>query len=96
MVGFLGKVANQLDRYLGVRIGVKGNAQLNQLATELVRVNQRAVMGKRDNDVANGGEVGLRGFPALGTGGTVANVANGKLAGKRVDIGVGEHMAHQA
>ena len=52
-------------------------------------------MGKRDNDVANGGEVGLRGFPALGAGGTVAHVTNCKLAGKRVDIGVGEHMAHQ-
>ena len=92
----LSKVADELGRDLGIRIGEERHAQLDQLAAQLVGVDQRAVVSKRDNDAVDGRKMRLRGFPALGTGGAIAHVAHGQLAGERRQVGVGEHAVEQA
>ena len=92
----LSKVADELGRDLGIRIGEERHAQLNQLAAQLVGVDQSTVVRERDNDAIYGREVRLRGFPALGAGGAIAHVAHGQLAGERRQVGVGEHAVEQA
>ena len=92
----LSKVADELGRDLGIRIGEERHAQLDQLTAQLVGVDEGAVVRERDNDAIDGREVRLRGFPALGTGGAIAHVAHGQLAGERRQVGVGEHAVEQA
>ena len=92
----LSKVADKLGRDLGIRIGEERHAQLDQLAAQLVGVDQSAVVSKRDNDAVDGGKMRLRGFPALGAGGAIAHVAHGQLAGERRQVGVGEHAIEQS
>ena len=92
----LSKVADKLGRDLGIRIGEERHAQLDQLAAQLVGVDQSTVVRERDNDAVDGGEVRLRGFPALGAGGAIAHVAHGQLAGERRQVGVGEHAIEQS
>ena len=96
MTRTLGKVADKLGRDLGIRIGEERHAQLDQLAAQLVGVDQSAVVSKRDNDAVDGRKMRLRGFPALGTGSAIAHVAHGQLAGERRQVGVGEHAVEQA
>ena len=95
MTRTLGKVADKLGRDLGIRIGEERHAQLDQLAAQLVGVDEGTVVRKRDNDAIDGREVRLRGLPALGAGGAIAHVAHGQLAGKRRQVGVGEHAIEQ-
>ena len=96
MARALGKVADKLGRDLGIRVGEERHAELDQLAAQLVGVDEGAVVRKRDDDAIDGREVRLRGFPALGAGGAVAHMAHSKLAGKRRQVGVGEHAVEQA
>ncbi len=77
----LRKVANQLSGYLGVGIRKEGHAQFNQLTAQLVGVHQRAVVGKRDDDLVNGREVRLRSLPTLGACRAITHMTHGKLAG---------------
>ena len=53
-------------------------------------------MRERDDDLVDGGEVRLRGLPALGSGGAVAHVSHRKLAGECGEIGIGKHLAAKA
>ena len=92
----LSKVADEFSRDLGIRVGEERHAQLDQLAAQLVGVDQSAVVSKRDNDAVDGRKMRLRGFPALGTGSAIAHVAHGQLAGERRQVGVGEHAIEQA
>ena len=96
MARTLGKVADEFGRDLGIRIGEEWHAQLDQLAAQLVGVDEGAVVSKRDNDAVDGREVRLRGFPALGAGGAVAHMTHGQLAGERRQVGIGEHAVEQA
>ena len=89
-------VADEFGRDLGIRIGEEWHAQLDQLAAQLVGVDEGAVVSKRDNDAVDGREVRLRGFPALGAGGAVAHMTHGQLAGERRQVGIGEHAVEQA
>ena len=96
MVRALGEVADEFGGDLGVGIGEEGHAQLDELATQLVGVDERAVVRERDDDVVDGGEVRLRGLPALGARGTVAHVAHGELAGERGKVGIGKDLVDEA
>ena len=96
MVRALGEVADEFGGDLGVGIGEEGHAQLDELATQLVGVDERAVVRERDDDVVDGGEVRLRGLPALGARGTVAHVAHGELAGERGKVGIGKDLIDEA
>ena len=91
----LSKVADEFGRDLGIRVGEERHAQLDQLAAQLVGVDQSAVVRERDNDAVDGRKMRLRGFPALGTGSAIAHVAHGQLAGERRQVGVGEHAIEQ-
>ena len=90
----LSKVADKLSRDLG--IGEERHAQLDQLAAQLVGVDEGTVVRERDNDAVDGRKMRLRGFPALGAGGAIAHVAHGQLAGERRQVGVGEHAIEQS
>ena len=92
----LSKVADEFGRDLGIRVGEERHAQLDQLAAQLVGVDQSAVVSKRDNDAVDSRKMRLRGFPALGAGGAIAHVAHGQLTGERRQVGVGEHAVEQA
>ena len=92
----LGKVADEFGRDLGIRVGEERHAQLDQLAAQLVGVDEGAVVRERDNDAIDGREVRLRGFPALGAGGAVAHMTHGQLTGERRQVGIGEHAVEQA
>ena len=92
----LSKVADEFSRDLGIRVGEERHAQLDQLAAQLVGVDEGAVVRERDNDAIDGREVRLRGFPALGAGGAVAHMAHGQLTGERRQVGIGEHTVEQA
>ena len=92
----LGKVADEFGRNLGIRIGEERHTQLDQLTAQLVGVDEGAVVRERDDDTIDGREVRLRGFPALGTGGAIAHMTHGQLAGERRQVGVGEHAVEQA
>ena len=92
----LSKVADEFGRDLGIRVGEERHAQLDQLAAQLVGVDEGAVVRERDNDAIDGREVRLRGFPALGAGGAVAHMAHGQLTGERRQVGIGEHAVEQA
>ena len=96
MARALGKVADELGRDLGIRVGEERHAELDQLAAQLVGVDEGAVVRKRDDDAIDGREVRLRGFPALGAGSAVAHMTHGQLAGERRQVGVGEHAVEQA
>ena len=96
MVRTLREVADELGRDLGVGVGEEGHAQLDQLATQLVRIHERAVVRERDDDVVDGGEMRLCGLPALGARRAVANVAHCELAGECGEVRGGEHGAEQA
>ena len=91
----LSKVADKLSRDLGIRIGKERHAQLDQLAAQLVGVDEGTVVRERDNDAVDGRKMRLRGFPALGTGSAIAHVAHGQLAGECRQVGVGEHAIEQ-
>ena len=79
----LSKVADEFGRDLGIRVGEERHAQLDQLAAQLVGVDEGAVVRERDNDAIDGREVRLRGFPALGAGGAIAHMTHGQLTGER-------------
>ena len=96
MASTLSKVADEFGRDLGIRVGEERYAQLDQLATQLVGVDEGAVVRERDNDAIDGREVRLRGFPALGAGGAVAHMTHGQLTGERRQVGIGEHAVEQA
>ena len=96
MASTLSKVADEFGRDLGIRVGEERHAQLDQLAAQLVGVDEGAVVRERDNDAIDGREVRLRGFPALGAGGAVAHMTHGQLTGERRQVGIGEHAVEQA
>ena len=96
MASTLSKVADEFGRDLGIRVGEERYAQLDQLATQLVGVDEGAVVRERDNDAVDGRKMRLRGFPALGTGSAIAHVAHGQLARERRQVGVGEHAIEQS
>ena len=79
----LRKVADELGRDLGIRIGEERHAQLDELTAQLVGVDEGAVVRKCDDDAINGRKMWLRGFPALGAGSAVAHVTHGQLTRKR-------------
>ena len=83
MASTLSKVADEFGRDLGIRVGEERHAQLDQLAAQLVGVDEGAVVRERDNDAIDGREVRLRGFPALGAGGAIAHMTHGQLTGER-------------
>ena len=92
----LGEVADELGGNLRVGVGAERDAQVDHLAAKRVRVDEGAVVRQRDDHVVDGGQVGLRRLPALGTGGAVAYVTHSQLAGERRQVGIGEHLVDQA
>ena len=96
MARALGKVADELGRDLGIRVGKERHAQLDQLTAQLVGVDEGTVVRKRDDDAINSRKMWLRGFPTFGTGGAIAHVTHSQLAGERRQVGVGEHAVEQA
>ena len=92
----LSEVPDELGSDLGIGIGKEGNAQLNELTTQLVGVDECAVMGERDDNLVDGGEVRLRGLPAFGARRSVAHVPHRELARKRRKVGVGKDLPTKA
>ena len=86
LVLLLGEEADEAGGDLGVGVGAEGHAHVDELDAQLVEVDERAVVGQRDDDVINGREVRLGALPALGAGRAIAHVANGDLAGQGREV----------
>ena len=76
----LGEVADELCGNLGVRVGPEGNAHLDELVAQGVKVDERPIVREGDDHVVDRREVRLGGLPALGTGGAIAAMPDGDLA----------------
>ena len=94
--GAHGEVADELGRHLGVGVGAEGDAHLDELAAQGVEVDERAIVRQRDDHVVDGGEVRLRGLPALGASRAIAHVPDGDPAWHGREVGIREHLRHQA
>jgi hypothetical protein len=90
-------LADGLRGHLAVGTGAELHALVDEVRAQGVRVDERAVVRKRDEHVVDGRDVRLRGFPRRGAAARgVPRMAHGHEAFERGQAGLVEHLRHEA
>ena len=95
-VAALREVADELGRNLAVGVRAEGDAHLDELAAQGVKVHEGAVVRQRNDHVVDHREVRLGRLPPLGARRAVAAVANCHLAWHSGKVCLGEDLCDQA
>ena len=90
------EVANELGRYLGIRVRSKGNLARRQFFSQGVKVNEGAVVRQSNEGIVDGRHVWLGRLPALGARGAVATVADSHFTWHCVEIVVVKNFSYEA
>lgn len=92
----LGEIPDKARRDLGIGARHKRDAQIDELAAQLVGIHERAVMRQRNDHVVDRREMRLRGLPAFGARCAVAHVSDGEVARERAEVCVRKHLVEEA
>ena len=90
------KVADELGRYLGIRVGSKGNLARRQFFSQGVKVNEGAVMRQGNEGLIDGRHVRLSRLPALGACGAIAAVTDSHFTWHCIEVVVVENFCYEA
>ena len=92
----LGEIPDKARRDLGIGARHKRDAQIDELAAQLVGIHERAVMRQRNDHIVDRREMRLRGLPAFGARCAVAHVSDGEVARERAEVCVRKHLVEKA
>jgi len=91
-----GLTGQQMENDLGVGVGLKDRPVLFQLGTQLLRIDQVAVVGDGHRAVRGIGRDRLGIAQARGAGGGVAHMPDGTMAGEALETLAAEGVGHPA